>query len=206
MINDLRVCFVGDSFVAGVGDPDQRGWVGRVAGDTHRSGQPLTSYNLGVRRDTTQDVAACWQQECRRRLPAGSDARLVLCVGVNDTTRESGQRRVAAEDSLANVAAIFAGAASAGWPVLQVGPPPVQDPTQNERIAQLDSAFSALCQQNFVPYVTVFDPLHNNGRWMREVANGDGSHPGNAGYQQFAELVRPAWTAWLRGTSDGAAA
>lgn len=39
------VCFVGDSFVAGFGDPEHRGWVGRVA-----AGSAATVYNLGIRR------------------------------------------------------------------------------------------------------------------------------------------------------------
>ena len=30
MIHDLRICFVGDSFVAGTGDETALGWVGRV--------------------------------------------------------------------------------------------------------------------------------------------------------------------------------
>lgn len=39
-MDDLRVCFVGDSFVAGVGDPEQLGWAGRVAARTHSAGRP----------------------------------------------------------------------------------------------------------------------------------------------------------------------
>ena len=31
-VRDLRVCFVGDSYVAGVGDTAGLGWVGRLAG------------------------------------------------------------------------------------------------------------------------------------------------------------------------------
>lgn len=49
VLTDLRVCFVGDSFVAGVGDPQHLGWTGRIAARTYQAGQPLTSYVLGVR-------------------------------------------------------------------------------------------------------------------------------------------------------------
>ena len=56
---DRRVFFIGDSFVAGVGDPEHRGWVGRLADRAHRAGAPITAYNLGVRRDTSDDI-------CRR--------------------------------------------------------------------------------------------------------------------------------------------
>ena len=57
-MTDLRVVFVGDSFVAGVGDPEGRGWVGRVVAAAHAAGLPLTAYNLGVRRETSADVLA----------------------------------------------------------------------------------------------------------------------------------------------------
>ncbi|MGY4098205.1 hypothetical protein ACW2Q0_01365 [Nocardia sp. R16R-3T] len=45
MRNDLRVCFIGDSFVAGVGDPQGLGWVGRPAAGTYTTGQPLAADN-----------------------------------------------------------------------------------------------------------------------------------------------------------------
>ena len=48
VISDLLVCFVGDSFVAVVGDPEHLGWVGRLSAWTEATGQRLTSYNLGL--------------------------------------------------------------------------------------------------------------------------------------------------------------
>src|SRR3954468_8388553 len=99
MTDDLRVCFVGDSFVAGTGDPEHRGWVGRLAAATTAAGRVLTLYNLGVRRQTSEEVAARWAGECAARLPPGADCRVVVSVGVNDATEENGQRRVAPEQS-----------------------------------------------------------------------------------------------------------
>ena len=99
MNDDLRICFVGDSFVNGTGDDTALGWVGRVCAEARARGVRLTSYNLGVRRDTSQDVLARWEAECRRRLPADCDARIVLSFGVNDTVVETGHERVALEAS-----------------------------------------------------------------------------------------------------------
>src|SRR5690606_27298725 len=62
--NDLRICFVGDSFVAGVGDPEALGWSGRLTVDAHAAGVAPTAYNLGVRRQTSTDIAGRWQAEC----------------------------------------------------------------------------------------------------------------------------------------------
>jgi lysophospholipase L1-like esterase len=104
MVPDLRVCFVGDSFVAGVGDPEHLGWVGRIAARTHRAGQPLTTYNLGIRRNTSDDVIARWRVECAQRLPADCTGMIVASFGVNDTMLEHGQLRVAFDRSASNLA------------------------------------------------------------------------------------------------------
>ncbi|WP_433600223.1 hypothetical protein ACQPXH_32585 [Nocardia sp. CA-135953] len=84
------MCFIGDSFVAGVGDPQCLGWVGRLAARTYANGRPATSYNLGVRRQ----ILGRWQTECASRFPDGSDARSVVSFGVNDTTFIDGQLTV----------------------------------------------------------------------------------------------------------------
>ncbi|MCF6744248.1 G-D-S-L family lipolytic protein [Blastococcus sp. KM273128] len=202
MSPDLRVCFLGDSFVAGVGDPEHRGWVGRMSARSTGAGRPLTAYNLGVRRDTTAEVRARWAAECRPRLAAGQDRRIVVSTGVNDTTVENGSRRLAAEASLAALAALLGGAADAGWPVLVVGPPPVADAGHDRRVAELDSRFGELCAATGVPYVAVLDALAGSATWRREVAAGDGAHPGAAGYQRYADLVWPGWAAWTGAPAD----
>lgn len=68
-MSDVRICFVGDSFVNGTGDPDYLGWTGRICVRTRQEGHDITYYNLGVRRETSIDIAARWQEEVSRRLP-----------------------------------------------------------------------------------------------------------------------------------------
>jgi len=87
-MDDVRVCFVGDSFVAGVGDCEFLGWAGRLAAGT--KGVALTTYNLGVRRQTSSDIRARWRPECEARLPEDCDGRVVFSFGSNDTTVEGG--------------------------------------------------------------------------------------------------------------------
>ncbi|MFD0346910.1 GDSL-type esterase/lipase family protein [Kitasatospora aburaviensis] len=127
MISDLRICFAGDSFTQGVGDPEFRGWVGRVLQATcaPAAASDLTGFNLGIRRNTSADVLArIWTEAGSRFLP-GADNRLVLSVGSNDATLEGGRPRVAPEQSLGHVAALLDGARERGVGVLLVGPPPV---------------------------------------------------------------------------------
>lgn len=195
-VRDRRVCFVGDSFVAGAGDPEHLGWVGRLAARSEDAGRPLTAYNLGVRRETSAQVLARWHAECLLRLPPGSDSRIVVSFGVNDTTQEGGAVRVPSGDSVANLHQLLRQAAAAAWPVLVVGPPPVADRTQNGRIERIDEQFGSVCARAGVGYIGVFPALASNRIWTREVALGDGAHPSAGGYEALAGLVWPAWLAW----------
>jgi acyl-CoA thioesterase I len=193
-IRDRRICFVGDSFVAGVGDPEHRGWVGRVVAESHRDGRPVTAYNLGIRMDTSEDVRRRLPAETAVRWVAGCDNRLVVSFGVNDSTEVDSAVRVAPERSVANLRGIAEDAAAHGVPLLVIGPPPVADRDQNDRIEALDERFA----DEVFPYVSVFGALHLERDWMRAVVLGDGAHPGAKGYDLLAELVLPAWEDWLR--------
>ncbi|MGW4714936.1 DUF459 domain-containing protein [Nocardia sp. NPDC004260] len=197
MSRDLRVCFVGDSFVAGVGDPDFRGWAGRLASAAHAQGIPLTAYNLGVRGQTSAEIVRRFRAECAPRLPEGVDARVVLSFGVNDAMHENGGPRVAPDESAANLGELLAQAGERGWPVLMVAPPPIADDEHNARTAALDERFAQVCAASEVPYVRVHQPLRDSAVWAAEVRAGDGAHPGAAGYEELAALIAPQWRAWL---------
>ena len=196
MVRDVRVCFVGDSFVAGVGDSEFRGWVGRLAAGTSRE-VALTAYNLGVRRQTSSDIRERWRVECAQRLPADSDCRVVFSCGVNDTTAEDGAARVDPEVSVRNLGEMLRECVARGWRVLVVGPPPIDDAGQNERTAALDRRFAEVCRSAGVEYVPVFDALAADAVWTQQVRDGDGAHPDSGGYRAFAALVRPAWERWI---------
>ncbi|WP_079100021.1 GDSL-type esterase/lipase family protein [Streptomyces sp. WMMB 322] len=198
VIRDLRVCFVGDSFVAGTGDPLCLGWAGRLAARTYTDGQPVTAYNLGVRRQTSSDILARWQYECTQRLQDCDDPRVVLSFGVNDTALEEGRPRVAPDESSANLSQILRRSADRGWPALVIAPPPVDDEDQNARIALLGERFARVCSEARVPYVPVHQRLRSSAVWRTEVRAGDGAHPGAGGYDEIAALIAPHWRDWLR--------
>lgn len=205
-MRDVRIGAIGDSFVAGVGDPEHLGWIGRLAAGSHRDGLPLTLYNLGVRRDTTRDVLSRWRRELppRLRVPGGEpvEARVVVGVGVNDTSAMPGTRgpssRVGQAASAAHLDMLLGELSDLGWPVLVAGPPPVADPEQNIRTRVLDERFADVCAGVGVPYASVLDVLSQDPVWISEVAAGDGAHPAAGGYARLAELVAPAWRDWLR--------
>lgn len=193
--DDLRLCFVGDSFVNGTNDPEYLGWTGRVSILARRRGHQLTCYNLGVRRDTSSEIAARWESEAQRRLPDSCASYVVFSYGVNDTTIEGGIRAVAEEVSIANTRRILQTTYQRGYRVALIGPPPIADIQQNGRTSQLSVAMAQVAESEGVPFLSTFDVLAKDPVWMADVSAGDGAHPGAAGYAQFAALV-DGWECW----------
>ncbi|MGH8539357.1 MAG: GDSL-type esterase/lipase family protein [Stenotrophobium sp.] len=191
---DIRVCFVGDSLTAGFGDPEHLGWAGRVSASAAKNGFGLTTYNLGIRLETSADIAGRWLEECARRLPRACQPHVVFSFGVNDTTEEAGKTRVAAQDSVSNLNAIL-GSAKTRYKVLMIGPAPVADTDQNRRIDALSRQFDATCRKLEVPYLPVFEALHASVVWMKQAGENDGAHPRAKGYAEFARLVI-GWNHW----------
>jgi len=196
MAHDIRICFLGDSLVNGTGDETALGWVGRVCAHAHARGVALTAYNLGVRRDTTRDLLARGFEECARRLPAAVDARVVIAGGINDTTLEHGRPRVPAAESVTNLERLLERLAP--YRRLVIGPTPIADAQQNDRIAALSARLADTAAHAEVPFISLFQPLAADSAYMHAVASGDGAHPGSAGYAAIAAaiLAAPQW--WFR--------
>ncbi|MBV8087460.1 MAG: lipase [Chloroflexi bacterium] len=189
----MRICFVGDSLVAGTGDPEYLGWVGRVCAAARRDGWDITAYNLGVRRETSADIRARWEREVECRLPAEDAGLLVFSFGNNDAVVEAGRPRVALADAVVNLRQIVA-AARARWPVLMVGP--VAFPNEEDALRRkLNGAYAAACDEMGVPYLDVLEAVGSSDVWLAEARLGDGVHPGAGGYRLLAGLFS-AWPAW----------
>ena len=195
---DKQVLFFGDSHVAGVGDEEGLGWVGRVAAASFEAGQPFIPYILGVGGNTSVDVLNRWQIEAQPRLRALMKSRVVFSFGVNDTTAEDGELRVGPAQSAESLDSMLGQARSLGLPVLVLGPAPVDDEEQNDRIAALSQGFAAICRDRSVPFVDVVGELRDSKVWREEVAADDGAHPGAEGYALLAQLVLSSgWLDWL---------
>ena len=157
---------------------------------------PITYYNLGIRRNTSKDILLRWENECTLRLPDSCDGRIVLSCGVNDTAIENGKVRVNSVESCANVRAILRGAKR--YTVLMVGPPPVLDDEQNEKIEALSLAFAHETKALGVPYIDLFSALCSDDAYRGEVAGNDGSHPKSEGYSKMARIIGSAPRWWFR--------
>jgi len=194
----VRICFVGDSFVNGTGDPACLGWAGRLCVAAQQQGHEITYYNLGIRRQTSRDIAARWLAEVAARLPAECEGGIVFSFGVNDTTIEDGKERITLAESLEQTRRILL-AARHRFPTLMVGPPPVLEDEHNRRIGRLSEQLALVCEAVEVPYLEVFTPLQHASTWKEEIASNDGSHPRAGGYATLTQLIQawPAWRSWL---------
>jgi acyl-CoA thioesterase I len=197
MNGDLRICFIGDSFVQGIGDPEYRGWVGRVLTAT---GPGITGFNLGIRRNTSADVLRrCWR-EVEPRVLRGADNRLVLSFGSNDAVAEDGDVRVSKAQCLDNLATLLTGSRERAIHPLVIGPPPVIDAGAEHlrRTAELADGMAELCDSREIPFVATTWQLAGDPIWTSEAGAGDGAHPGSGGYQRLAELVLDGgWHSWI---------
>ena len=213
-----QVCFVGDGALAGIGVEDGLGWPGRLARRLRRQGRAPSVYNLGVRYDTTAEIALRWERECAARLT--DQGGVVFAFGLNDMATHDGDSiRVPLMDSLANAEAIV-GRAAARWPVLWVGPPPVLPSNHlrhavrprgfvysHSRLAGLNDAYQSLAAGLDVPYLDLAGALGDGPGWREALERGDGVHPDGHGYELLAAHVA-AWDAWRdwfsrRGTGGG---
>ncbi|HEX6871961.1 MAG TPA: GDSL-type esterase/lipase family protein [Micromonosporaceae bacterium] len=190
----VRICFLGDSLVAGVGDPEHRGWVGRVAHRATVAGLDLTAYNLGVRAQTTDQVAARYA-ECVARLPRPAAGRIVISTGVNDTDLDGDLPRLTTMNSAAALTTLLQRAHADGYQAAVVGPTPAAEPAHRGRISSLSHSFADVAQRAGAPFVDVFTALEGDDTWLADLS--DGVHPGPAGYTRLADLVWSGLGGWL---------
>jgi acyl-CoA thioesterase I len=192
-LRDVRLVVVGDAFAAGVGDPKALGWVGRVVARSQSPDLALTTYNLGVRDDSSADVLDRWREESAPRFAPGTEHRLVLAMGHGDVAQGLSTAR-----SRLNLANVLDDAAAYTIPTLVVGPAPMLDPSFDDRLRVVAEAQADVCGRRGVPFVDCFEPLLRHEQWQSDLATGDGIHPGQAGYGLIAWLVlHQGWPEWL---------
>ncbi len=192
---DVGLIFVGDSFVAGYGDPKALGWVNRVVARTTHPDLDLTAYNLGIRGQSSADLLTRWRSEGLPRWAERRERRLVVGIGQADLDQDLTIAR-----SRLNLANMLDDATARGISPFVVGPPPTLDPEFNRGLELLVEAQSDVCGRRSVPYIDCYYPLLEHDQWLQELASSaDQRHPGQAGYGLLAWLVlHGGWEHWLQ--------
>ena len=194
----MRICFIGDSFVSGAYDDECLGWVGRICASARKRGHDVSPYNLGIRGETSVQIARRWRAEAEPRQSPQQEGRLVFEFGVNDVREVNGKPQLTPEQSLATAGEMLSAAAQ--WkPTLMIGPPCGCDDPRNGRVIALSAELAKLCAELRVPYFDSYMPLLRSSTWTPCVKAVDGTHPSAAGYAEWARLIDewPAWREWL---------
>ena len=188
----MRICFFGESFVVGFGDPTCQGWVGRLCAATIARGDALTVYNCGIRRATSTLIHDHWLGEATPRLPSEHRGAVVFSYGANDSRIEHGRPVVPFQQQMDNTRALLITATNR-WPTLMVGPPQPRDGNRDHDAAMRSQGMKQICDDLEVPF---FDTAAVDlTPWYAEAAAGDGAHPGAGGYGALAAHL-DSWSAW----------
>jgi len=215
----LRICFIGDSITAGTCDNLAMGWPARLsAHEIIENGHDISSYNLGIRAETSSQISARWENEAIPRLPEHVDGRLVFMFGVNDMAIENAtaskqETRVSMDQSLINAKEIMAAATNfSKTPPLWIGITPLYSggatisPGQGisysfskPRNQGLNTLYKQLAGQIGVDFLDLHDILDKDQAWDKMMKTGDGVHPTKKGYEKLAKVITnwPAWRAWF---------
>jgi lysophospholipase L1-like esterase len=215
----LRICFIGDSITAGTCDDQAMGWPARLcATEITNNGHDISSYNLGIRAETSSQIAARWQNEAAPRLPEHVDGKLVFMFGVNDMAIENEtisqtKTRVSIAQSLINAKDMMeAATAFSKTPPLWLGNTPLYSGGSTispglgisysfsaSRNSELNTAYEDLATQIGVDFLNLHYILDKDQAWDNMMKMGDGVHPTKKGYEKLAKVITnwPAWRAWF---------
>ncbi|MCX5939812.1 MAG: GDSL-type esterase/lipase family protein [Cyanobium sp. LacPavin_0818_WC50_MAG_67_9] len=205
-----KLVALGDSGVFGWGDPLEGGWCERLRRHwMDLPGGPVL-YNLGVRGDGLERLAArlgaevgC-RGELRRQLPQG----ILLGVGLNDTARvgrADGRPQLDADGFLFGLQQLLRQARTIA-PVHVIGLTPVDEAAMpyaevlwysQADIRRYEGLLEEACLEADVPFLPLLEGLLADSDWPQWLSS-DGLHLNSEGHRQVYQRVRdwPALLAW----------
>ena len=214
MTSPKKLVVLGDSGVQGWGDPLEGGWCERLR--RHWMGHPNgpVVYNLGVRGDGLERLAARLvdevgrRGELRRQIPQG----ILIGIGHNDAARvgrADGRQQLDPEGFLFGLKRLLA-TAKALAPVHVVGLAPVDEAAmpyaevlwyQLDDIRRYEALLEEACLDADVPFLPLLDGLLANPNW-RQWLCADGLHLNTEGHRQVYERISH-WPALLQWADTG---
>lgn len=205
-----KLAVLGDSGVFGWGDVEEGGWCERLR--RHWMGLPEgpVVYNLGVRGDGLERVAARLpaevgvRGELRRQIPQG----ILLAVGLNDTARvgrPDGRPQLAPEAFLFGLQQLLR-ETQKSTPVFVLGLTPVLEEAMPwaevlwyslADVRRYEGLLEEACMEANVPFLPMLEPFLAQPLWPQWL-EADGLHCNSIGHGFLYERVRrwPALMAW----------
>lgn len=205
-----KLVVVGDSGVFGWGDEEEGGWCERLRRHWMSLPDGPVLYNLGVRGDGLERVAARLpgevgvRGELRRQSPQG----ILLAVGLNDAARigrPDGRQQLAPEAFLFGLQQLLRDARQLA-PVFVLGLTPVLEEAMPwaevlwysmADVGLYEGLLEEACMEADVPFLPLLAPFLEEPQWQRWLS-ADGLHCNSEGHGFLFERVRrwPALLAW----------
>jgi lysophospholipase L1-like esterase len=204
-----KLVVLGDSGVFGWGDPEQGGWCERLR--RHWMALPAgpVIYNLGVRGDGLERLAArlpaevACRGELRRQVPQG----IVIGIGLNDSARigrPDGRHQLDPDGFLYGLQQLLP-MARALAPTFVIGLTPVNQEAMPfagvlwydlSSVGRYEALLEEACLEADLPFLSLLDTFLADPRWPRFLS-GDGLHLNEAGHALVYERIR-RWPALLQ--------
>lgn len=203
-----KLVVLGDSGVYGWGDADQGGWCERLRRHWMATPSGPVVYNLGVRGDGLERLAArlgaevSCRGELRRQLPQG----ILLGIGLNDSCRigrPDGRHPLDPEAFLFGLQQLLPLALSLA-PTFVLGLTPVDEAMMpfaevlwydNASVRRYESLLEEACLEADVPFLPLLESFLADPHWLR-CLGGDGLHLNEEGHALVFERLRQ-WPALL---------
>ncbi|MFN7677640.1 MAG: GDSL-type esterase/lipase family protein [Cyanobacteriota bacterium] len=205
-----KLTVVGDSGVFGWGDVEEGGWCERLRRHWMALPDGPVIYNLGVRGDGLERVAARLhgevgaRGELRRQRPQG----ILLAVGLNDTARvgrPDGRPQLAPEAFLFGLQQLLRDARDLA-PLFVLGLTPVVEEAMPfadvlwyslADVRRYEGLLEEACMEANVPFLPVLEAFLDEPRWSRWLLE-DGLHCNSEGHRYLFERLRrwPALGDW----------
>ena len=205
-----KLIVLGDSGVYGWGDPEQGGWCEQLRRHWMELPSGPVLYNLGVRGDGLERLAARLHGEvhCRGELRRQRPQGLLLAIGLNDSARvgrPDGRQQLAPEGFLFGLQQLLREARAIA-PVQVLGLTPVLADAMPfagllwyslEEVRCYEALLEEACLEADVPFLPLLHSLLADPDWPRWLCP-DGLHLNPEGHRQVFERVRcwPALLAW----------
>jgi lysophospholipase L1-like esterase len=204
-----KLIVIGDSGVYGWGDPEGGGWCERLRRHWMELPEGPVLYNLGVRGDGLERLAARLaaevgrRGELRRQAPQG----ILIGIGLNDTARvgrPDGRHQLAPDAFLFGLQQLLR-EATALAPVLVLGLTPVDEAVMPfadclwydlATVRRYEGLLEEACLEADVPFLPLMERLTADPGWLR-LLDADGLHLNSDGHRRIYEEVR-RWPALLR--------
>ncbi|NTU99041.1 hypothetical protein HGA64_03485 [Candidatus Falkowbacteria bacterium] len=188
------ICIFGDSITWGATDIDGGGWAGRLRSNLEADPRSdAMVYNLGICGDTTDGLLRRFSIEAEARDPQ----MIIFAIGINDSayvvSRNNPQTDL--EDFKYNLVQLIDRASEITSRIVFVSLNKVdEDKTapipwtadifyDNENILVYNSVISAVCQENNIQFIDVFDVLELSDL-------DDGLHPNAAGHEKLFVKIK----------------